>query len=78
MDDKTLQKKLDEFVKLGNELDAEAKKRYGAKGFLFHEADGGIHVMDGDLEGVPRNLSERQSHIRFSANGHVRWGAGAW
>lgn len=74
MTDKTLQAKLDEFVRLGNLLDAEAKRRYGADGFLFHEADGWLHIMDGD----DNRTGDRQSHIQFSASVPVRWGAGTW
>ena len=71
MTNKTLQANLDKFARLGNQLDEEAKRRYGQDGFLFHEADGGLHIMNGDG-------GNRQEHIEFSANVHVRWGAGVW
>lgn len=74
--DKELKAKLESFVKLGNELDAEAKRRYGSEGFLFHEADGGVHLMDGDEENG--NVTKRQKHSKFSSIGIARWGAGAW
>ena len=66
--------KLDEFIKLGNELDAEAKRLYGRDAFLFHEADGGVYIMDGDSN---KAASERQKHIRVRAT-CANWGAGAW
>jgi hypothetical protein len=71
MDKKTLQAKLDEFVKLGNELDAEAKRKYGPNGFLFHEADGGVHIMSGD--DISGGSAKRQKYVKMS-----KWGAGAW
>lgn len=75
MDDRTLQRKLNQFVKLGMELDAEAKRRYGEDGFLFHEADGNVVIMDGDTDDVS---AERQKHIRHAAKGYAGWGSGAW
>ena len=67
--------KLAEFIRIGNELDAEAKRRYGKDAFLFHEADGGVYIMDGDS-----NISteERLKHIKVSSDDNARWGAGAW
>jgi hypothetical protein len=78
MDDKALRKKLRDFVKLGNELDAEAKRRYGEAGHLFHEAEGNIHIMDGDADGKFDGTADRQSHIRETAEGYAEWGSGAW
>ena len=69
-----LQQKMEQFLELGNELNAEAKRRYGSDGFLFHEADGSVYIMDGDSN---INVEERQKHIKLSAHG-ARWGAGAW
>jgi hypothetical protein len=73
MDDKTLQRKLNQMVKLGNELDAEAKRRYGPDALLFHEGDGGLLIM----EKLTKNGSQNDN-VRFSAIGFVRWGAGAF
>ena len=73
MTDTELQRKLNRFVKLGNELVKEAQLRY-PEGLVFHEAGGGVHVMDGD----ELASSRRQAHIRYSADGFARWGAGAW
>ena len=75
MTDKELNRKMDEFVKLGNHLHAEARRRYGAQGSLFHEAEGGVYLMDGDSDG---NAGERQAHIRDRAGINARWGTGAW
>lgn len=75
MTDAVLQRKLNQLVKLCNELDDEAKGRYGESGMLFFEADGSFHIMDGDeKEGV----GGRQAHIRFSSDGYCRLGSGAW
>ena len=75
VDDKTLQPKLNQFVKIGNELTEEARRRYGREGNLFHEAEGGVYIMEGDSDG---NAGERQKHIRHSANHNATWGSGAW
>ena len=72
MNDKTLRRKLKEFVDLGNELDAEAKRRYGREGLLFHEADGQACIM-----GCLPEEGNKNKHIRFSESG-VNWGAGAF
>lgn len=77
MTDIALQKKLDQFVRLGNTLDREAKRRFGDKGFLFHEADGGVYIMNGDGDSNAR-AEKRQEHIVLSTTGSARWGAGAW
>jgi hypothetical protein len=77
MTDKQIQTKLNQIVKLCNELDTEAKRRYGAEAMLFFEADGDFHIMDGD-EDPANNKADRQAHIRFSAKGYCSMGAGAW
>ena len=74
MTNNELESKLKRFVKLGNELNNEAKRLYGPNGFLFHEADGGVYIMDGDEDS---SVTIRQSHVRHSAFGAL-WGAGAW
>ena len=51
MTDKEIQKKLDTLVKIANELDREAKNRYGDSGNLFFESDGAFHMMSGDCDG---------------------------
>lgn len=75
MTDKQLMAKLATLVKICNELDDEAKARYGEQGHLFFEADGSFHVMSGDSNG---NASERQEFVEFSSRGYCRLGAGAW
>jgi hypothetical protein len=40
MTDAEVKRKLNQIAKLANELDAEAKRRYGREGFLFFEAGG--------------------------------------
>jgi len=73
MDDKTLQRKLNQMVKLGNELHNEAKRRYGSNALLFHEADGGLLIMDSYEDD-----EEPNDHVQFNASGFVEWGAGAF
>jgi hypothetical protein len=77
MDDKTLRRKLNQFARLGNEIDAEAKRRF-EQGFLFHEADGTLHIMDGDADGRFDSAADRQEHIQMTADERAAWGAGAW
>jgi hypothetical protein len=72
--DAELQRKLEKLVALANELDAEAKARYGPEGFLFYEAGGNFHIMDGDSAAFNR----RQRHIRASSHALCHMGAGAW
>jgi len=78
MDDKTLQRKLDQFVKLGDELHDEAKRRYGRSGWLFVEADGAVHIMSGDADPDIGSISDRQQYVEFTAKNHHNIGVGAW
>jgi hypothetical protein len=75
VDDKTLQKKLNQMARLGTELNEEAVRRYGPGAGLFHEADGSLHIMSGDSGG---SAPERQEFIEFTSSGVAIWGAGAW
>lgn len=77
MNDAALKKALAEFVRLGNALDAEAKRRYGPNAFLFHEADGSVVLMAGDAEERHCATAERAEYIREQAAGVARWGCGA-
>jgi hypothetical protein len=77
MNDQTLQRKLNQLAKLANEIDDEAKRRYGAIGFLFFEADGTFYIMDGDARDC-ESVAERQKHICMHSAGYCRMGAGAW
>ncbi len=74
MTDQELQRRLNQFVRLGNELHAEARRRYGDQAHVFHEAGGGVHIMDGDDQAS----STRQRHIKYSADIMARWGLGCW
>lgn len=83
MDDKTLQRKLDQFVRLGNELDAEAKRRYGPQAFLAHEAEAGIFLMAQDYDSLPegeRRYHGTRSHdwVRERATPSPMWNGIAW
>ena len=40
MDDKTVQRKLNQLAKITHELGEEATRRYGSKGLMFYEAEG--------------------------------------
>jgi len=75
MDARTLRRKLKQFVDLGNELDAEAKRRYGTEGLLFHEGDGVVCIMSI----LPNDGADRhpQQYIKFAEDG-AQWGAGAF
>jgi hypothetical protein len=74
MSNADVQAGLDQLVALCNRLDAEARRRYGPRAFLFHEADSGFHIMCGD-GGTP---ADRQRHIVMSSHGVCRLGTGAW
>lgn len=76
--DKLVQSKLDQIARLSRELAEEAERRYGPDGNLFCEADGGLHLMDGDASGQFDTVADRQSHIKFTAKGVHRIGVGAW
>ena len=77
MDDKTIQKKLNHMVKIANELEREAKKRWGtnAESGLFYESEGSFYVMSGDSDA---SASERQEFVKFSSHGFCNMGCGAW
>jgi hypothetical protein len=75
MDDKTIQKKLNQLVKIVNELADEAKRRYGEEAVIFFEAEGTFHMMENDHCGVIR---DRQEGVRFSSEGYARADCGAW
>jgi hypothetical protein len=74
MTDKEMQRKLEQLAKLANELDAAAKDRFGQQGFLFYEATGSFHIMDGDSG----HFAERTKHARLSSRTLCHMGAGAW
>ena len=81
--DKQIQRKLNQLVKIANELVEEAKRRYGqgnehGKAGLFYEADGSFHLMSGDAEVDDGTDSGRQSYVQFSSKGYCEMGAGAW
>ncbi len=74
MNDAQIQRKLNSLVRICNELDDEARRRYGNKGKLFYESDGSFHLMDSDdMESI-----QRQKHVRFSSKIYCKLGAGAW
>ena len=75
MTDNEVQRKLNQLTRLTNEIDAEAKRRYGQDGNLFFEAEGTFHIMAGDSDDGP---AERQKFIRFTSAGNSQLGAGAW
>lgn len=68
-----IKKKLDRMVRIGNELDAEAKRRFGSEALLFHEAGGSLLIMDSLPESGNKN-----DHVKFSSDGIASWGAGAF
>lgn len=75
MTDAQVQAKLNQLVKICNELQAEAVARYGSSGSLFYESEGAFHLMADDTGG---RCSERQEFVRFSSTKHCTLGAGAW
>ena len=75
MDDKTIQRKLDQLVSIANELGDEAKRRYGPEGSIFYESEGSFHMMDGDTD---EGVAERQAHIKFTSRHYCTMGCGSW
>jgi hypothetical protein len=75
MTPKQIKQKLERLVEICNELDEEAKRRWGPDGNLFFESDGTFHMMSGDCNGFSR---QRQSYVAFSSQTHCQLGAGAW
>lgn len=75
MDDKTLQRKLNQLAKLAQELNEEAKRRYGDDGQLFYESEGTFHIMAGDEDA---GAATRQEYIRFSSAPFCAMGTGSW
>lgn len=74
MDDKTLQKKLDQLARLAQQIQEEAESRY-PQGMLFYEAEGSFLVMAGDADG---GATERQDFIRFASRPFCNMNCGAW
>lgn len=68
--------KMDEFVRLGNEIDRAIKQQYGSQAWLFHEADGTMYAMSGDA--TDGSISARKKFIKAQSDEIVKWGAGAW
>jgi hypothetical protein len=76
MDDKTVQRKLNQLTKISNELVAETKRRFGDDGNVFYEAEGAFHFMDGDeFNGTG---PERQAHIVMSSSKRCLIDCGGW
>ena len=76
MTDAQVQAKLDQLVKLSNELVKEARRRYGPQGQLLYEADGGFHFMKHDES--DSGISNRQTGVVMSSRGHSLMDCGAW
>lgn len=75
MDDKTVQRKLDQLARIANELQEEAERRYGTKAMLFYESDSGFHFMSGDKpDGA---CEERTSFVELSSRS-CRMECGSW
>lgn len=72
--DAQVQEKLDLIASLSNELEAEAKARWGKEALLFAEADGRLHLMSEDNDKPGR----RQEGVRFSASVSHSFDVGAW
>jgi hypothetical protein len=75
MNDATIQRKLNQLVKIANELHTEAVRRYGDEASVFYEAEGTFHMMAHDRDGVGYN---RQDGVRFSSEGYCLADCGAW
>lgn len=75
MTDRKLKNMLNTLAKLANELNEEAKARYGPDGHLYFEADGTFYLMVGYCgEG---GVLE-QENVRFSSEIPCYMDCGAW
>jgi hypothetical protein len=72
MTDAVIKRKMNQLANLCDELDDEAKRRYGEDAFLFFEAGGYFQIMDGDSD------FGRQNHIRLQSDTPCKLQAGAW
>ena len=75
MDNKTIQRKLNQLTKIANELDHAAREKYGDEGKLFYESHGVFHVMAHDRHCIE---TLRQEGVRFSSNGICLAECGSW
>ena len=75
MDDKTVQRKLNQLTKIVNELADEALRRYGEESSILYEAEGAFHMMAHDRIG---RGYKRQDGIMFTSNGYTRADCGGW
>ena len=74
MTDRQIQRKLNQLVKIANELSDEAHRRY-QNGSLFFESEGTFFILDGDEDG---GATGRQKHIKLNSEGYCRMGCGSW
>ncbi len=72
MTDAVVKRKMNQMANLADELDEEAKRRYGPKAFLFYEGSGYFALMADD------SLMDRQKHIRLQSDTPCSMQAGAW
>jgi hypothetical protein len=75
MTDDQVQRKLNQLTKIANELQDEAKRRYGAEALMFYEAEGVFIMMAHDCGGSSR---DRRKGVRFFSHGYCQMGCGAW
>lgn len=75
LSDKQLQYKLNKLAELSREIDTEVRERW-PDGFIFAEADGGLHIMLGDTD--RGGSAARQKFIAFTASTFHHIDSGAW
>lgn len=80
MTDAQVQRKLNQLVQICNELDAEAKRRYGPQGNLYYESGGTFCLMSGPShdENNDSVINSNQHLIEFESKNPCNLGAGAW
>lgn len=74
MDDKTVQRKLDQLTKIANELHEEAQRRYGNDAQLFFESGGTFYIMTHD-DGAVR---DRQDAVVMQSKSYCQMSCGIW
>lgn len=78
MDDKTVQRKLNQLAKITNELRDEAERRYGPEGTMFYEAGGSFCFMKHDRDGDGVGPNHRIDGVVMSSGIHCRMDCGGW
>lgn len=68
LQDKDIQRKLNQLTKITNELAEEARRRHGSSGGIYYEAHGIFYFMSGD----------DMDNVEFSSDNIAKMDCGGW